>query len=152
MVAAEGVRADILAMQEIHLASLPLEWACSTARNLQRTLHHGRPVPVVAGSTFGRSCGVGFLVKQSIAASPVLSSDSAWRYRGTRAASRPHCPLLTALLGPGAAWIDVHVALSPPPLDWTFCQVDSMQRLAASHIYLVLTNSAARYGMVVTAV
>ena len=217
--AALEIPADILALQETHLSSLPLEWAHTSARNLGLHLHHGRPVQTARGETFGRSCGVGFVTMQGIAVSPVLPVGSAWRllhalgrlhavrlppraglprglllvsiyaplqqlsstverlrftnallevthtldmqvptlllgdfngsvcperdFRGASGRSRPACPLLAQLLGPGGAWIDVHVAMLPAPLPWTFQSVDSNDRLSASRIDLVLANQAA---------
>ena len=40
---AATVRADVLAVQETHLAALPLDVAHKTARNAGLRLHHGRP-------------------------------------------------------------------------------------------------------------
>ena len=57
--------------------------------------------------------------------------------------SLPVCPLLAALLGPGGAWVDVHVALLPPPLPWTFQHPGSGGRQACSRIDLILANRAA---------
>jgi hypothetical protein len=56
--------------------------------------------------------------------------------------SRPPCPLLSQLLGPGSAWIDVHAALLQPPLPWTFNSLGASQS-GASRIDLVLANHSA---------
>ena len=61
-IAASEVGADIMAVQETHLAAFPLECTHGTARQLGLHLHHGHPVPPVAQGVYGRSCGVGFLV------------------------------------------------------------------------------------------
>ena len=73
------VRVDILAVQETHLASFPLECAHGTARRVGLHLHHGHPVPAVANAVYGRACGVGFLVRQGVAVSPVVPAGAAWR-------------------------------------------------------------------------
>jgi exonuclease III len=64
-------------------------------------------------------------------------------YLGSTGRSRAACALLTQLLGPGAAWVDVHAALLPAPLPWTFQSVDTRNRLSASRIDLILVNQAA---------
>ena len=76
---ASTIGAPILAVQETHLAPLPLEWAHSTARNLGLHLHHGRAAAPMANSPHGRSCGVGFVAANSVPLSPVLPSGSHWR-------------------------------------------------------------------------
>ena len=78
-IVATAVGADILAVQETHLAAFPLECAQGTARRIGLHLHHGHPVPATAGAIYGRSCGVGFLAKQGVAVSSVLPSGPAWR-------------------------------------------------------------------------
>ena len=52
------------------------------------------------------------------------------------------CPLLAALVGPGAAWVDMHRALLAE-VSWTFRNVDSSGKLSASRIDLILANHAA---------
>ena len=74
------VAVDILAVQETHLASLPLEWAHSTTRRLGLHLHHGRPCVPLPNSPHGRSCGVGFVTKMGVAVSPVLPQGTVWRH------------------------------------------------------------------------
>ena len=213
---ATTIGASILAVQETHLAPLPLEWAHTTARHLGLHLHHGRAAVPMANSPHGRSCGVGFVATSGVALSPVLPLGSPWRMlhsvrrlhavqlpprlglphgllllsvyaplqerqlsaerarfvdamlavthtldmqvptllmgdfngalipaqdcRGTH--PRPPCPLLSQLLGPGGAWVDVHAALLQPPLPWTFHSLGQSQ-LGASRIDLVLANHAA---------
>ena len=78
-IVAREVGADILALQETHLAALPLTYAHETARGLGLRLHHGRPVREAAGVVWGRSCGVGFLAKQGVALSSVVPRGVAWR-------------------------------------------------------------------------
>ena len=78
IVAAE-VGADILAVQETHLAAFPLECAHGTARRVGLHLHHGHPVPPVAEAVYGRSCGVGFLAREGAALQSVLPVGAAWR-------------------------------------------------------------------------
>ena len=60
---ATGVQVDILAIQETHLAPVPLEGAHTIAKLAGLCLHHGRPVPRLRHSEHGRSCGVGFLCR-----------------------------------------------------------------------------------------
>ena len=213
---ATSVGASVLAVQETHLAPLPLEWAHTTTRSLGLHLHHGRPALPMAGSPHGRSCGVGFLAARGIALTAVLPSGTSWRMlhamrrlhavqlpprpgiprglllltvyaplqdrqhssarsqfaeallavthsldmqvptlllgdfngslipdRDCRGAhSRQPCPLLSHLLGPGGAWIDVHAALLQPPLPWTFHSLGESQS-GASRIDLVLANHSA---------
>ena len=67
VIIAEDVHFDVLALQETHLARFPLERAHSTAKALHLRLHHGRPVPPLASSEHGRSCGVGFVAGPGIA-------------------------------------------------------------------------------------
>lgn len=216
--------AGILALQETHLAAMPLQWAHASAREAWGALHHGRPVAAVSGGTFGRSCGVGFVAQAGLAVVPVLPQGSAWRwlhaagrlhavrlppraglprgllvmtvyaplqvrlqaverrkyaealadvtyqldmqepvllvgdfngsvcpdrdFMGESGARRECCGLLGRLLGPGAAWVDVQVALGgAAPLDWTFQLVDREGRVSASRIDLVLANHAA-FGLI----
>ena len=56
--------------------------------------------------------------------------------------NRPVCPLLAQLLGPGAAWVDVHRSLMQE-VPWTFQNRDSQAHLSASRIDLVLANHSA---------
>ena len=97
VVISTDIAADILAVQETHLAALPLERARTTAHNLGLHLHHGRPVPRSGTSEHGKSCGVGFLAAKGVALSPVLPSGTAWRQ--LHATSRLHAvrvpPVLT---------------------------------------------------------
>ena len=78
-VVAEDIAADILAIQETHLAVLPLERARASAHSFGLTLHHGRPVPPVTSSAHGKSCGVGFLAGPGVALSPAIPAGAAWR-------------------------------------------------------------------------
>ena len=190
------VGADVLAVQETHLAVLPLQWAHRTVQAVGRHLLHGHPVRPVSGGTYGKSCGVGFVLRSGVAATAALPVGGAWRWlhhagrlHGIRLAPRPGlphgllllsvyaplqnrlqqaerrkfteallevthsldlqvptvlmgdfngsalpvrdfhgvqsgrraaCPLLSHLLGPGGAWVDVHSVLLPEPLPWTF--------------------------------
>ena len=216
-VAATEVGAHVLALQETHLSSLPLEHVHTSAHALGLHLHHGRPVTTARGEYFGRSCGVGFVTMRGIAITPALPVGAAWRQLhalgrlhavrlaprpalpcgllllsiyaplqsqaaerarfnrallevthtldlqtptllmgdfngsicpsrdnlGASGGSRPACALLTQLLGPGAAWVDVHATMLPAPLPWTFHNTDTRDRLSASRIDLVLANQAA---------
>ena len=213
------IQADILALQETHLAAMPLQWAHGTVRDAGWHLLHGHPVPAVSGGTFGRSCGVGFVLRSGVAATAALPVGAAWRWlhfagrlHGVRLAPRPGlprgllllsvyaplqtrqqavqrakfvaallevttsldlqvptllmgdfngspsperdflgttssrreaCPLLAKLLGPGGAWVDLHAALLPAPLPWTFQLLDREGKLSASRIDLLLANHAA---------
>ena len=214
----DDVGAGILAVQETHLAALPLQWAHGTLKAVGRHLLHGHPVPAVSSGTYGKSCGVGFVLQSGLAASAALPVGAAWRWlhhkgrlHGIRLAPRPGlprgllvlsvyaplqtrlqqverrrfieallevthtldlqvptllmgdfngsalpsrdflgtttrraaCPLLAQLLGPGGAWVDIHAALLPDPLPWTFQLLDREGQLAASRIDLVLVNHAA---------
>ena len=217
-VALSDIEADILALQETHLAKAPLEWAHGTAKALGLHLHHGHCVPEVAQGVFGRSCGVGFLCKHGLALASVVPKGAAWRrlhaqgrlhavrlekrvglpqgllllsvyaplqvrdqqvaraqftamvlevshtldmqmptllmgdfngsmdppsdFLSSSGHRRPPCPLLSQLLGPGGAWVDVHRALLKE-VPWTFRSVDKEGTLSASRIDLVLANHAA---------
>ena len=210
---------DVLAVQETHLAVLPLQWAHTAMRATGGHLHHGHPVKTSAHKTFGRSCGVAFMARQGLALAPALPVGAAWRwlhlmsrlhavqlpprpglprgllllsvyaplqvrqqkverdkftaalqevthaldmqvptllmgdfngsvcpvrdFQGESAGRREACPLLAHLLGPGGAWVDVHVALLEDPLSWTFHLVDQEGKLSASRIDLILANHAA---------
>ena len=74
------IAVDIMAVQETHLAPLPLEGAHSTARRLGLHLLHGRPCRPLPNSTHGRSCGVGFVMAAGVAVSPVLPQGTCWRH------------------------------------------------------------------------
>ena len=74
------VGADVLALQETHLAALPLEWAHGTARAAGWTLLHGHPVRPVADRTAGKSCGVGFVARAGVAAAAALPVGAPWRW------------------------------------------------------------------------
>ena len=64
-------------------------------------------------------------------------------YQAESGRRRPPCPLLAALLGPGAPWVDVQASLLQPPLAWTYTNIDSRGRTSASRIDLILANQAA---------
>ena len=65
-------------------------------------------------------------------------------FLGDSGARRVSCGLLGRLLGPGAAWVDVQVALAGlRALDWTFQLVNQEGRVSASRMDLVLANHAA---------
>ena len=204
---------SVLALQETHLAKIPLGWAHGTAWDVGWHLLHGHPVPAVV-DVHGKSCGVGFALRRGLAAGAALPVGSAWRWlhhigrlhgirlppraglpRGllllsvyaplqTRqqkverakfeaallevthglnlqvptlllgdfngstlpgrdfhsSSRRDACPLLTRLLGPGGAWVDVHTHLLPEPLPWTFQSLDRNGKLSASRIDLVVAN------------
>ena len=76
---ASEIGVDVLALQETHLASFPLECAHGTCRNLGLRLHHGHPVPPSAHQIYGRSCGVGFIAGPGISLSPVTPVRDPWR-------------------------------------------------------------------------
>lgn len=50
----KSLGADVLAVQETHLAPVPLETAQTTARQRGLRLHHGRPAEAVANGLWGR--------------------------------------------------------------------------------------------------
>ena len=102
---ASYVQADILAIQETHLAPLPLEVAHTTARNAGLRLYHGGPVAPMPHSEHGRSCGVGFLTRANLPLLPAVPSCPPWRrlaamrrLHGIRLAPRPELPLGLLLL------------------------------------------------------
>jgi hypothetical protein len=64
-------------------------------------------------------------------------------FLGETSARRGACPLLTHLLGPGGAWVDLHAAILPEPLPWTFQLLDRTGKVSASRIDLLLANHAA---------
>ena len=74
------IPADVLAVQETHLAVLPLQWAHTALHEVGGHLHHGHPVRPSGQKTFGRSCGVGFMAQQGLALAPVLPVGAAWRW------------------------------------------------------------------------
>ena len=74
------ISAQILAVQETHLAPMPLQWAHGTMRDVGGHLHHGHPVKAVGNGTFGRSCGVGFVAQPGVALLPALPVGAAWRW------------------------------------------------------------------------
>ena len=74
------VSVDVLALQETHLAAMPLQWAHGTMREVGGHLHHGHPVRAVGRGAFGRSCGVGFVTLPGVAVLPVLPVGAAWRW------------------------------------------------------------------------
>ena len=76
---AYSLAVDVLAVQETHLAKIPLEVAHTSARNAGLRLQHGHPVPRSGPSEHARSRGVGFLCKEGIASVPFLPSCPAWR-------------------------------------------------------------------------
>ena len=64
-------------------------------------------------------------------------------FLSTSSHSRPCCPLLVQLLGPGGAGVDVQAALHDGPLAWTYRHLDQSGKESASRIDLVLANHAA---------
>jgi exonuclease III len=216
---AENIAVDILALQETHLAQVPVEVAHTTARCAGLHLHHGRPVAARPHSEHGRSCGVGFLCRQGIPLALATPSCPSWSmlhtmcrlhavqlaprqglprglllisvyaplrghgqdvvrarfdlammelvhaldmqvptllvgdfngsacpsrdFQSASGSRRAACPLLAQLLGPGAPWVDVQVALGALPLSWTFQAVDSHGKVSASRIDLILANHVA---------
>ena len=109
-VIATSIAADVLAVQETHLAPVPLEVAHTTVRQAGLHLHHGRPVVPMAHSEHGRSCGVGFLCRQGLPVTPAAPCCPAWRrlfamrrLHGVRLAPRqglPHGLLLLSVYAP----------------------------------------------------
>ena len=73
------VAAAVLAVQETHLAALPLDWAKTTAVRLGHSLHHGAPAQAVKDSVHGKACGVGFVAAGGVALSRELPATTAWR-------------------------------------------------------------------------
>ena len=101
---------DILAVQETHLAVVPLEHAHTTTRSVELHLHHGRPVPASGHSIHGRALGVGFLVRRGLAVTPVPPVGAAGRrlhamclWHAVRLPPRPDLPhglLLASVYAP----------------------------------------------------
>eukprot|EP00667_Euglena_gracilis_P019095 EG_transcript_20417 len=101
---------DILAVQETHLAPLPLEHATSSARRVGLHLHHGRPAVPLPHSEHSRSSGVGFLCREGVPVALALPPCPAWRrldamrrLHGVRLAPRPDLPrglLLLSIYAP----------------------------------------------------
>ena len=94
-----AVNADILALQETHLARDPLRWQYGPLQAKGWSLFHGSPVAPASGGTFGRSCGVGFVARAGVAAAAALPVGSAWRWlhhtgrlHGLRLGPRPGLP------------------------------------------------------------
>ena len=109
-VVASTISVDVLAVQETHLAPVPLEVAHTTVRQAGLHLHHGRPVAPLRHSEHGRSCGVGFLCRSGIPVLPAPPCCPAWRrlvalrrLHGIRLAPRPGLPhgiLLLSIYAP----------------------------------------------------
>ena len=76
---AYDVAAAVLAVQETHLAALPLDWAKTTAVQLGLQLHHGAPAQASKDSVHGKACGVGFVAGGGVALSRELPATTAWR-------------------------------------------------------------------------
>ena len=76
---AASVAADLLAIQEMHLAKVPLLVAHTSALRAGLHLHHGRPSQPVPNSEHGKSCGVGFLCREGIAVYPAIPTCPSWR-------------------------------------------------------------------------
>ena len=76
---ARDIPVDILAIQETHLAPLPVEWARTTAASFGMHFHHGRPAAPIGNSPHGKSCGVGFVACNGTPLSPLLPKGAAWR-------------------------------------------------------------------------
>ena len=76
---AQDIPVDVLAIQETHLAPLPLEWARTSAASLGLHLHHGRPAAPVGAPPHGKSCGVGFAATTGLALMPLLPQGASWR-------------------------------------------------------------------------
>ena len=120
------VHADILAVQETHLAPIPLEVAYKTVRQAGLHLHHGRPVIPMAHSEHGRSCGVGFLCRQGLPVMPATPAGTAWRrlyamrrLHGVRLAPReglPHGLLLLSVYAPLREQEEARSSLTMPSL------------------------------------
>ena len=76
---AATIPADLLAIQETHLAKVPLMAAHTTARRAGLHLHHGRPATPVPHSEHAKSCGVGFLCREDVAVASAIPSCPSWR-------------------------------------------------------------------------
>ena len=103
---------DILAIQETHLAPLPLERAHVTARQAGLHLHHGRPAVPMPHSEHGRSCGGGFLCQQGLSVMPAIPTCPAWRRLA--AMRRLHGVKLAPREGGPAPWPLAAFLICPP--------------------------------------
>jgi endonuclease/exonuclease/phosphatase family metal-dependent hydrolase len=71
--------ADVIALQETKLATVPLHRAQSVMAGQGWKLHHGIAVMERAGSIVGASCGTGFLVAPGRALTSLDPTAGAWR-------------------------------------------------------------------------
>ena len=127
---AASVDADLLAIQETHLARVPLQAAHTTARRAGLQLHHGRPSAPLAHSEHSKSCGVGFVSRTGVAVTPALPSCPSWRrlhamrrLHGVRLAPRPGLPL-------GVLFLSVYAPLPTSP-----------ERAAFNAVFLAMTHA-----------
>ena len=74
-----NLEADVLALQETHLAPVPLETAHTSPRSRGMRLFHGRPAQPTPGGIWGRARGVGFLAAEGVALQPTLPIGASWR-------------------------------------------------------------------------
>ena len=68
------VPTHILAVQETHLAPLPVQWAKTTCKRLGLWLHHGAAALPVNGTPHGKARGVGFVTKMGVAVTREMPS------------------------------------------------------------------------------
>ena len=132
----QDIGVDVLAVQETHLASVPLEWAHGTCRNLGLHLLHGHPVPPIAHQIHGRSCGVGFVARQGVALSPVPPVGAAWRR--LHAMSRLYCVRLPPRLGLPHGLLLFFFGVCPPS--------DSQYHYGSGPIYFPYAGVGTRAG------
>ena len=92
----ESLRAQLVALQETKLASIPLENVRASLKRRGYVLHHGHPVPV-RRDFHGDSCVVGVLASPGVVVAPLLPQGAAWRR--LHAMARVH-----AVLVPPRAW------------------------------------------------
>ena len=117
MVISRDIPVDVLAVQETHLAPLPLEWARTTSASLGINLYHGRPAVPIGNSPHGKSCGVGVVSLGGVSLSPVLPQGAPWRMLHARRR------LATVQLPPrpglprGLLLVSLYAPLSTQPVD-----------------------------------
>ena len=76
---ASSMVVDLLAIQETHLAKIPLLTAHTTALRAGLHLRHGRPAQPTPNSEHAKACGVGFLCREGIAVFPAVPTCPSWR-------------------------------------------------------------------------
>jgi len=74
-----GCETALMAIQETHLASRPLDEVRKSLGKHHYTFHHGAPSAAVRGGDRGGSCGVAVVASPGVAVTPVRPVGAAWR-------------------------------------------------------------------------